>query len=274
MKSYYYKLPLMALLIVVVSSGCSVIKPGYNAMKNNNWGKGLKTDQIYSDGVVWHWPWVRMIDYNLQWQTYSEKVAILTKDELHINMTVSVTLRPKKDELPLLELEVGRDYYDNIVRPEFISITRNVFSSYKYSRVSPDSPKIEEEIYQTLIRKTAGKHLEFDNVTVDHIEYPAIVTSAVNNKLAVEQAIEQKDYELKIAAKDAEIQRTLAKGQRDAQQIIDAGLTPLYLQYKALEVQDKLATSVNAKFFFVPVGKDGLPIIVDTGQDNSKIKNK
>ena len=69
---------------------------------------------------------------------------------------------------------------------------------------------------------------------------------------------------MKIAAKDAEIQRTLAKGQFDAQKIIAAGLTSLYLQYKALEVQDKLSTSPNAKFFFVPVGKDGLPIIVDT----------
>jgi regulator of protease activity HflC (stomatin/prohibitin superfamily) len=274
MKNIRSQITLMILISIAMFSGCSVIKPGYNSMKNNNWGKGLKTDQIYSDGVVWHWPWVRMIDYSLQWQTYSEKVAILTEDELHINLTVSVTLRPKQEELPLLELEVGQDYYNSIVKPEFISITRNVFSSYKYSRVSPESPIIEDQIFKTLINKTAGKHLQFDNVTVDHIEYPEIVTSAVNRKLAVEQAIEQKDYELKIAAKDAEIQRTLAKGQRDAQQIIDAGLTPLYLQYKALEVQDKLSTSVNAKFFFVPVGKDGLPIIVDAGTNYTGRKDR
>jgi len=268
MKNIKNKITLMALVIAITLSGCSVIKPGYNSLKNNNWAKGLKTDRIYGDGVVWHWPWTSMIDYNLQWQTYSEKVAILTEDELHINLVVSVTLRPTMEELPLLELEVGRNYYNSIVRPEFISITRNIFSSYKYSLVSPESPKIEAEIFKTLVSKTIGKHLQFDNVTVDHIEYPAIVTSAVNRKLAVEQAIEQKDYELKIAAKDADIQRTLARGQRDAQQIIDAGLTPLYLQYKALEVQDKLSTSINAKFFFVPIGKDGIPIIVDTSSKN------
>jgi len=53
----------------------------------------------------------------------------------------------------------------------------------------------------------------------------------------------------------------------NVQQIIDAGLTPLYLQYKALELQDKLSSSTNAKFFFVPIGKDGLPIIVDTNNN-------
>jgi len=255
---------IMIAVFAIGISACSVVSPGHLSMKNNNWGKGLKTEKIYKDGVVWHWPWTTMVDYNQQWQTYTEKVAILTKDELHINLTVSVTLRPNQKELPELELEVGRDYYNRVVRPEFISITRNIFSNYKYSVVSPESPLIEKEIYNRLIQETQGKHLQFDNVTVDHIKYPPVVTSAVNNKLAVQQKIEQKDYELKIAAKDAEIQRTLAAGQRDAQQIIDAGLTPLYLQYKALEVQDKLSQSTNAKFFFVPVGKDGLPIIVDT----------
>ena len=53
----------------------------------------------------------------------------------------------------------------------------------------------------------------------------------------------------------------------NVQQIIDAGLTPLYLHYKALELQDKLSSSTNAKFFFVPIGKDGLPIIVDTNNN-------
>ena len=267
MKSIIIKLMLIA-MIVALTQACSVVKPGYMSMKNDNWGKGLKTETVYEDGVVWHWPWTTMVTYNLQWQTFSEEVEILTEDELHIGITVSVTLKPNPEELDKMELEVGQDYYNNIVKPEFISITRNVFSGYKYTNVSPESPRIEEQIFSRLVAKTNGKHLIFDNVTVDHIQYPEIVTSAVNTKLAVEQAIEQKDYELKIAVKDAEIQRTLAKGQRDAQQIIDAGLTRLYLQYKALEVQDKLSSSTNAKFFFVPVGKDGLPIIVDTGSKN------
>jgi regulator of protease activity HflC (stomatin/prohibitin superfamily) len=91
-----------------------------------------------------------------------------------------------------------------------------------------------------------------------------LVTEAVDQKLAVKQEIEQKDFEMEIAEKEAEIQRIRARGQRDAQQIIDSGLTTLYLQYKALDVQDKLSKSENAKFFFVPVGRDGLPIIIDT----------
>lgn len=260
---------LIAAAILLTAAGCSVVKPGNNAMRWKPLGKGLATDKIYSNGVVWHWPWNGVVNYNMQWQTYSENVSILTEDELHIDMTVSVTLRPMASELPQLELEVGEDYYEKVIRPEFISLVRNVFSNYKYNSVSPKSPEIESTIFNQLAAITKGKHLEFDHVTVKHIEYPKVVTSAVDRKLAVQQDIEQKEYEMKIAEKNAEIQRILAKGQRDAQQIIDAGLTQKYLQYKALEVQDKLTTSPNAKFYFVPLGKDGVPVIVDTNSGNS-----
>lgn len=252
------------MIIVIGLSGCLTVKSGYQAMKWKPWGKGLQTEKVYKDGVVWLWPWNGMVNYNMQWQTYKETVSILTKDELHIEIIVSVTLRPIADELAQLELEVGANYFESVVRPEFISLTRYVFSGYDYSAVSPKSPEIEAMVFEKLVENTIGKHLEFDNVTVNHIVYPRVVTAAVDRKLAVEQDIEQKDYEMKIAVKQAEIQRILARGQRDAQQIIDAGLTKLYLQYKALEVQDKLTTSPNTKFYFVPMGKDGIPIIVDT----------
>jgi regulator of protease activity HflC (stomatin/prohibitin superfamily) len=259
---------IIAISIIAAFSACTVVKPGYNAMKWKPWGKGLITEKIYDDGPIWHWPWVGVVDYSTQWQTFSEEIRVLTQDELHINITMSATLRPVLKELPQLELEVGRDFYQSVVKPEFVSIARSVFSGYPYSDVSPKSPEIEAKVYQLLIEKTQGKHLEFDNVTLDHIVYPQVVSSAVNRKLAVEQDIEQKDYEIEIATKEAEIQRILARGQRDAQAIIDSSLTNKYLQYRALEVQDKLSTSPNAKFYFVPIGKDGLPIIVDSGSGN------
>jgi regulator of protease activity HflC (stomatin/prohibitin superfamily) len=268
MKTINLKLAIYGFLIAIVLNGCAVVKPGHKAMKWKPWGEGLITEKIYNDGPIWHWPWVGVVDYSTQWQTFSENVSVLTKDELHIEMTVSVTLRPILSELPKLEMEVGRNYYNSVVKPEFLSTTRNIFAKHAYANVSPHSPEIEVEIFTALIEKTKGKYLEFDNVTIDHIIYPAVVSSAVNKKLAVEQDIEQKDYEIEIAKKTAEIQRVLARGQRDAQTIIDSSITKKYLQYKALEVQDKLATSSNAKFYFVPMGKDGLPIIVDSGTGN------
>lgn len=98
----------MAATILLLAAGCSVIKPGYNAMRWKPLSKGLVTDKIYSNGVVWHWPWNGVVGYNMQWQTYNENVSILTEDELHIDLTVSVTLRPVASELPQLNWKLAK----------------------------------------------------------------------------------------------------------------------------------------------------------------------
>ncbi len=46
-----------ATILLLLAAGCSVVKPGYNAMRWKPLSKGLVTDKIYSNGVVWHWPW-------------------------------------------------------------------------------------------------------------------------------------------------------------------------------------------------------------------------
>jgi regulator of protease activity HflC (stomatin/prohibitin superfamily) len=258
---------LILLAVGILLSGCSVIKPGFNGVINRPLGKGLKTDKIYSDGIVTRGLFTQMIKYDIRLKSFQEEIDILTSDELHMTLAMSVTLKPNQEELPQLILEVGEDYYQNIVKPNFYSVSRGIMAKYNYEEISSKSLDIEKEITSTLSTRLEGKHIMLDKVTLDHIMYSPLVTNATDVKLATKQKLEQTNIEVEIAQKEAEIQRINAEGQRDAQQIIDQGLSQKYLQFKALEVQDKLSTSNNAKFFFVPVGKDGLPIVVDTGSN-------
>jgi len=268
MKKKHFRVALFSIILIVVLTGCaSVIQPGYKGMMWKPWGNGLRTDKIYDDGLAWKLPWNRVIKYNVQWTKNQIEISLLTSDELHVTITVSVIMRPSPKDLPLLELEIGRQYYENIVKPEFFTITRSIFANYSHKEMTVQGPKIEKDILAELKTRLKGKHIQFDNITLDHIMYSPLVTDAVDRKLATQQEIEQKDYEIEIAAKDAEIQRTLAKGQKDAEDIINQNLTQQYLQFRALEVQEKLATSPNAKFYFVPIGKDGIPLIIDAGEN-------
>ena len=249
--------------VAILLTQCTVIKPGYNGVLNRPLGKGLKTDKIYDDGFVARGLFTHVIKYDIRLNSYQEQIDILTSDQLHTTLDLSVTIKPKSEELPSLILEVGEDYYDKIVKPNFYSVTRGIMAKYNYEEISAKSLEIEKEIASALDKRLDGKHIILDKVTLDHIMYSPVVTKATDEKLATKQKLEQKEIETKIAEKEAEIQRIEAAGQRDAQQIIDQGLTQKYLQFKSLEVQDKLSVSENAKFFFVPVGSDGLPVIID-----------
>ena len=253
------------IIIILFITGCSTIKPGHQGLMWRPYSSGLEQDEIHKDGVVWHLPWNNIIEYEVQWNSYQEDVEILTADDLHMKVTTTVVLRPISQQLPQLILEVGPDYYKRLVKPEFYTITRNVMATYIHNKVPEKSPEIEKEILTVLTERLKGKYIEFDNITLDHIKYSPLVTQATDKKLATLQMLEQKEYEMGIAEKDAEIQRIRARGQRDSQKIIDEGLTKKYLQFKSIEVQEALSKSKNAKFYFIPLGKDGLPVIVETG---------
>ncbi len=256
---------LTGIVTVAVLTQCTVIKPGFNGVLNRPLGEGVKTNKVYTDGFAWKWPWNRMIKYNVQIQSYEEKMDILTSDELHTNLTLSVILKPKPEELPLMVLEIGENYYKSNVRPEFYSVARSTIAMFNYEELSAQSTQIENEIFDELVNRLEGKHIVIDKVTLNHIMYSPMVTNATDEKLATKQQVEQKDFEIQIAEKDAAIQRILARGQKDAQIIIEQGLTQKYLQFRSLEIQEMLSNSENAKFYFIPIGKDGLPVIVDTG---------
>ena len=133
--------------------------------------------------------------------------------------------------------------------------------------VPEKSAEIASKVQAVVVEKLKGRHLEIHSIALADIDFPQVVLRAIEQKQAKEQEKEQKEFELTIAAKDAEIARTRAKGEGDAIQIRAEGeaeglrilalgqakaqntitqtLTPAYLQYK-------LYDSPNPKLIFLP----------------------
>ncbi len=118
-----------------------------------------------------------------------------------------------------------------------------------------------------MVEKLKGRHLEINSVALADVDFPQVVLRAIEQKQAKEQEKEQKEFELTIASKDAEIARTRAKGEGDsiriraegeaeglriraigqakAQETITQTLTSAYLRYK-------LYDSPNSKLILLP----------------------
>ncbi|MCF6268325.1 MAG: prohibitin family protein [Melioribacteraceae bacterium] len=248
--------------IFIVSCGTTI--PG--GFEGLHWGAYTRVDTtVYANEFKWAWVWNDVILYDIRWKTESERVDIFSSDDLHMDVELALRLRPAPKELYYLHVEIGQDYYPEVVQQQFRSISRAVFSDYKYSEIPKKSIEIQTAILKLLRKNLEGKHIQLDAVELKHVNYPPAVKQAADFKLATEQQLEQKEFELQIAEKDAEILIIEAKGKKTAQRIIDSTLTLSYLQYRALDVQKVLAQSGNTSFYFVPIGQNGIPIIVDTG---------
>lgn len=260
---------IISLLSVVLLLGCGTTIPG--GYEGLHWGtySGVDTT-VYANEFKWEWVWNSVILYDVRWKTQSEKVDILSLDDLHMEVEVALRLRPKPDELFFLHTEIGQLYYEQVVQQQFRSISRAVFSQYRYTEIPKKSLEIQNTILAQLKENLKNKHLELDAVEIKHVNYPEQVKQAADLKLATEQKLLQKEFELQIAEKDAAIKIIDAKGQQTAQKIIDSTLTPTYLQYRSLDIQKELAKSGNSSFYFVPVGVNGIPIILETGMETKK----
>lgn len=82
------------------------------------------------------------------------------------------------------------------------------------------------------------------------------------NDIAVNEIkIEQQEQLIQVEKQKAQIRVEEAKGISESQKIIDSSLTTNYLQYLAIQAQEKMAGSPNHTQIYIPVGNNGIPIV-------------
>lgn len=254
------------------------------------------TSKVVDSGKVYVGFNEELILYSTRWENHVEKVDVITQDDLHIDVVASIIMRPVKDKILDVHLNIGKDYYGRIVKAEFRTAIRNVMTGYQMIMISKKSQTIEDEIKDLVSRKLSSKNLEVSDVNIDDINLSPKILQAVEDKIARQQELETMHYDMKIAQRNEEIAKMKAKTESEveiikaekedqiakikvkteaesdiiraqarakAQKLVNAHLTPSYLKLKAIESHYKAFESPNSKIIFIPVGKDGLPAYVN-----------
>lgn len=83
-----------------------------------------------------------------------------------------------------------------------------------------------------------------------------------NNQVQLNEiTIKQQDQLIAVEQKKAQIRVAEAQGIAQSQKIIDSSLTVNYLQYLAIQSQEKMAGSPNHTEVYIPVGTNGIPLV-------------
>jgi regulator of protease activity HflC (stomatin/prohibitin superfamily) len=270
--------------ILLLTDGCGkTIDAGKRGLRWYPMTAGLMKEPL-KDGYYWHAPWNDVFAYDVRLQSFTEKVDALTADDLSVTLHAAITMRPIAEEVYFLAQEVGHNWYQQLVRPQFLSAVRGVVAQYTMVTLPERSSEIGNKIEAVMVESLKGRHLDVYSVALSEIEFPQMVLKSIEQKQAKEQEKEQKEFEVLIAQRNAEIARIQAKGEGDAlqiraegegeslrirakgqsqaQEIITKTLTPDYLKYKLYE-------NPNTKTIIVP-DKSNVPIIVSPGPDQPR----
>ncbi|MEL6843098.1 MAG: prohibitin family protein, partial [Bacteroidota bacterium] len=121
--------------------------------------------------------------------------------------------------------------------------------------------QIETEIKERMMELLADRGFEIEAVLLKSIRLPDGLASAIEEKLEAEQAAQRMEFELQRERMEAQRRTIEAEGIRDAQLIIEQGLSPRVVEWRSIEVFEKLAASPNAKIIIT----DGeSPLMIDS----------
>ena len=263
METKFRKEPLLiaagvALLLVGVMGYASVrvVEAGHIGVVTSF---GKVEDETLQEGLHFVGFWKNVHPLSVRTQEQKETVQSPTKEGLAVEMEASLLFALDTAKARELFQKVGPDYIKVVVQPQFRSSLRGATVNFQardlYTATRTDvEARLEEDVKSAL----AARGIRVERVLLRKLEIPGSIKSAIEQKLAAEQDSERMKFVLERAKQEAEQRRVEAKGQADAQDIIQKNLTEVYIRYlwvKALEG----STSKPSTVIYVPIGGDGMP---------------
>ncbi len=231
-------------------------------------GEGTVLNQLpLGEGFHIIFPWNKIIIYNVRQQQVTQQFFVLTKEGLNVTIDISIRYHPRREEFKLnyLHKEIGPDYLQTVIIPEIQSALRFIVGKYEPQELyQADYELLDAAISESLLQLTES-YISLDDLLIMKITLPSLVQQAIEEKLREEHNAEKYKYLLMQASEEAKRKVILAQGIRDFQDIVAEGISQELLQWRGIEATLELARSNNAKIVIIG-GKDGLPLILNTGE--------
>lgn len=254
----------VVLALVLTNATFLTIDTGHRGILFKPFSGGLDTKSIYGEGFHILAPWNNMYTYDIRIQEEFEKMDVLSKNGLNIEVELSYRFAPNPSQVGLLHQEIGPDYVSRIIKPEIRSATREVIGQYLPEELySTKREAIQDEIFSKASEAIAPKHVLMDAVLIRSVQLPEKLKNAIEQKLQEEQLAFQYEFKLDRERKEAERRIIEAKAKAEANSILNASLTDKILKDKGIEATLDLAKSENSKVVIIgEAGKGGLPLIL------------
>lgn len=263
---------IIALIATSLITGCS-----FETIDPTKKGKILTTAGYSADvltpGKYTLWGRDQMITLETNTKMYKEHVNVVLADKLtlvaEIRFRGRIAGTDKIINSMFNDIEPGKD--GNVSFDEVYAIygrmgvrnkTREIISQYNVNDVHKNYARLSAEIALILQETLQGTPLEISDIALGNIQYPDVVTKAIDQAEERRLAIGKEEAQAKIdlirkknslilAEADYQIKITQAKAVRDSNKIIGQGVTPELIELRRLDVLSKMAD--NERAVFMPV---------------------
>jgi regulator of protease activity HflC (stomatin/prohibitin superfamily) len=240
------------LLSLIACAGCgTIVEPGHRGLLFKPRGGGLQHD-VLGPGYHRVGVWGRVDDFDVTYSTRKESLHVVSQEGAQLDVKLALIYRPIVSELYDLDVEIGPNYYDEVVGPEFRTAIRGMFARHSYLGLQQQNEKLENEIEDELKRRINGKHVEVSSVTMEEVVCSQEIVNTVQARLVAEQERLRKNAQMEHVAELAALQAQaeMAKKQHDremadAQAAIDKAHAEAQAEVEKLTAETESATKLT-----------------------------
>jgi len=262
-----------AIIIILIALSVVVIPAGTTGVYHLF---GKVRDREISSGIHLINPLARVTKMSIRTEEYTmtsvqgegqkkddDSIVALTREGLNISLEITVLYHLMEESASDVYRDVGLNYEEKIIRPKIRSAIRGAIAQYEAKDVySEKRDEVTGRILSDLEDEIGSRGIGVEQVLLRNVVLPEKLAASIQEKLTAEQEAQKFDFILEREIKEAERKRIEARGQRDAQTIINESLTTDFLKYLYIkELKDREGT------IYVPTSPNtGLPLFRDVAE--------
>ena len=182
-----------AVLVLLVMVTCTAtVETGYTGIVTTF---GKVEDVTLEAGLHFKSPFQRIIAMDNREQKTSFTTEAFSSDIQQVDITGSINYAINKSTAMNLFKEVGTDYFNKLVNPRMLEITKGVFSKYSAENLVANRQKLSEEIRDGLYGELQDYGINVISLSIENIDFTDAFTDAVEAKQVAAQKKLQAEIE-------------------------------------------------------------------------------
>ena len=237
------------ILVLLVATTCTAtVQTGYTGIVTTF---GKVEDVTLEAGLHFKSPFQRIIPMDNREQKSTFNTEAFSSDIQQVQITGSINYAINKKTAMNLFKEVGTDYFNKLVYPRMLEITKGVFSKYTAENLVANRQKLSESIREGLDNELDEYGINVISVSIENLDSTDAFTDAVEAKQVAAQKklqaeIEQNQMTME-TQQQAERKRINAEAEANVAKInADADAYALQVRSEAeAEANKKIAESLT-----------------------------
>ncbi len=204
------------------------------------------------------WPIEKLYRMDTRIQKEQQDTTAATSDLQDVKATLALNYALDKNSALRVFKNIGPEYNDRVITPTVQESFKAASAKYTASELLTRRAEVKNEALTAIKKRLEPYGVKIEDLNIVNFSFSPEFTRAIEAKQVAAQQAEQAKYNAEKANNDAQADINKARGQAEAQRLIQTSVTPEVLQKLAIEKWDgKLPTYMNGggAIFNIPVSR-------------------